>query len=125
MDFISEIKQLQKCLAEVDLYSAPRHQSSSGFTEFLVLKFQNLKIKMYQEKGHAMPHLHIDYGKSHHVASFSIKPAKRIEGSLSTKYDRTISEWISSNHDALVEIWKKLQDGGDPETLLPKLKESA
>lgn len=121
MSFKEELEILQKGLAEVDLLSKPRSKSSNGFTEFLVLKFENVKLKMYQEKGHSLPHIHIDYGNKNHVASYSIDPVERLNGSLNKKYDKTIKKWMSSNIEGLLIIWQKLQAGDDPKNLLPEL----
>jgi len=125
VSFKEELEVLQKRLAEVDLLSKPRASSSRGFTEFLVLKLGNLKLKMYQEKGHSLPHIHIDYGNRNHVASFSINPVEKLNGSLHKKYDRTVREWVSSNNEGLLIIWKKLQAGEDPKGLLPELLSNA
>ena len=76
---------------------------------------------MYQENGHAMPHLHIDYGHKHHVASFAIEPPSRIKGSLDSKYDKPIIEWITKNSENLIEIWNKAQAGGNPKILISQL----
>jgi hypothetical protein len=88
MELKEELESLQNRLAQIDLLTRPSSRPSSGFTELLLVKLQDLKIKIYQERGHALPHVHIDYGKTHHIASFSISPAERIEGSLSKKYDK-------------------------------------
>ncbi len=97
MSYPERLKQLQLDLAQIDLLTEIRPQTAPLFTEFLVLKLKNLKIKMYQEQGHSMPHIHIDYGSQHHVASFSIAPPARIEGSLLRKYDKSVINWIEIN----------------------------
>jgi hypothetical protein len=61
--------------------------------ELLLVKLNELKVKMYQEAGHHTPHVHIDYGRHNHVASYAINEPKRLAGTLDTKYDRTQS-WI-------------------------------
>ena len=74
------IDALQDAFTHVDLLTRPA--SRPGLTEFLVIKKQNLKIKMYQEQGHPEPHVHIDYGCHNHVASFSVSDGERLCGNL-------------------------------------------
>lgn len=60
-------------------------------------RLRNMKIKIYPEPGHKMPHIHIDYGREHHVASFSIETGERIiQGTLDRKYDSEIKGWPSN-----------------------------
>ncbi|WP_137936569.1 DUF4160 domain-containing protein [Chitinivorax sp. B] len=125
MSYEDKLKQLQRDLAQIDLLTEPRRQTSSRFPEFLILRLKDIKLKMYQERGHSMPHIHVDYGSQHHVASFSIDPPARIEGSLHRKYDKSVIEWISVNSDALLKIWSKVQSGGDPSLLVAELAGNA
>ena len=104
-----ELEELQRELATIDLNS-----SSNGLLlEALLLKVQNIKIKIYQEKGHKLPHIHIDYGKEAHKASYSISDSERIEGDLDKKYDKAIKSWINKNKEKLLNIWNKIQSGED------------
>lgn len=113
--------KLQRDLGWVDLLTKPSH-SSPGAMELLVVKLDRLKIKIYQENGHSLPHVHIDYGKQHHVASFSIDPPARIEGKLSKKYDRSVQEWLTGNKETLVALWAALQAGESPDALVAELR---
>jgi len=124
MKIKEELESLQSRLAEIDLLTRPSSQPSSGFTELLLVKLQDIKIKIYQERGHALPHVHIDYGKTHHVASFSINPTERIEGSLSKKYDRVIIAWISERREAILAIWSEMQQGNELKALIASLSGS-
>ena len=74
---------------------------------------QNLKIKMYQEKTHPRPHVHIDYGNSNHSASYSIKEGVRLAGNLPSKYDKKVKKWINKNTGDLIKIWDEIQDGNN------------
>ncbi len=121
MSHLSEkLKILQHRLAEIDLHTEPRH-SPPGFTEFLLLKLKDIKIKMYQERGHATPHIHIDYGKKNHAASFSVHNPSRINGALPSKYDKSITGWIIENNKMLIDIWGEAQAGGNPAYLIAQL----
>lgn len=103
----NELEELQRDLATIDL-----HSSSKGLLlEALMLKFQNIKIKIYQEKGHKLPHIHIDYGKEIHAASYAISNTERIKGTLDKKYDKSIKKWLEKNKEKLLTIWNKIQAG--------------
>ena len=89
--------------------------------EILLVKRKNMKIKIYQEKGHHLPHIHIDYGKQRHAASYAIETGERIEGWLSKKYDSDVSSWLDRNRDKVLEIWNALQAGTQHEPLVAEL----
>jgi hypothetical protein len=125
MNLESEIKELQRQLAQVDLLTESGTRSGSEFLEFLLLKLKDIKVKMYQEQGHAMPHIHIDYGKQHHVASFSIEPPGRLEGTLDRKYDKEVTRWVAAHKHKLLEIWKTLRAGGEATSLVAELAGNA
>jgi hypothetical protein len=103
-------------MAQVDL---PR--GHPGVWLFLVLKLKNLKFKMYQEKSHKTPHIHIDYGRKSHVASYSIRQAKRLAGNLDRKYDRVVKEWITENRERLLDVWANTQVGEDPVHIIAEI----
>lgn len=110
------IEQLQDDLAQVDLFT--RQSTRSGFLDFLVIKKQDLKVKMYQETGHSEPHVHIDYGNDNHVASFSISDGRRLCGNLDRKYERTIVTWIAENREDLYHLWSAAQVGKPVDEML-------
>ncbi len=58
---------VSKVFAQTDFMTEPRLESRSGITELLLMK-----IKIYQGKGHHLPHIHIDYGNENLVVSYSI-----------------------------------------------------
>ncbi len=114
-------EELQKQMAELDL---PNSRSSNG-PYFLVLKLQNMKIKMYEEKHHQKPHIHIGYGVYEHAASFCIETGNRLIGNkkeLAKKYDKIIRNWISENKAELMTLWTVTQQGGNNETLIAALR---
>ena len=116
-----KLKLLQHELALIDFYTPSLHHTSPDSSEFLLLKLKEIKLKMYQERGHSMPHIHIDYGKQHHVASFSINPIAKIEGSLPKNYHDRIIIWITNHKEELLKIWIEAQKGGDPMELISEL----
>jgi hypothetical protein len=121
MNLEQEVAELQRQLATVDLFSAPSRPSRSGWMELLVLKLGDLKVKIYQETGHALPHVHVDYGKHNHVASYSIDPIERLAGNLDRKYERAVTEWIASRRPQLLDVWRAAQLGQEPRELIVAL----
>ena len=114
-----ELTELQRQQAKVDLLMARRWRPRPDFIEFLVLR--NLKIKMYEETGHLAPHIHVDYGREHHVASYSIHEARQLTGTLDTKYDSEVVAWITKHRDRLLDTWATLQAGQDPGPLITQI----
>lgn len=121
MSLVEEFNKLQRLFAQEDLLNESLPSSGTGFMKILLAKRKNMKIKIYQEKGHTLPHFHIDYGGQHHTASYAIESGERIEGDLSKKYDRDVSIWLKRNRDKLLEIWKSLQTGVPHEHILAEL----
>ncbi|EOR4055612.1 DUF4160 domain-containing protein [Escherichia coli] len=121
MNLDEEFYELQKLFAQKDLLTDKRRSSGGGFMEILLVKRQNMKIKIYQEKGHQLPHIHIDYGKQAHAASYAIQSGDRIEGDLPKKYDSDVSSWLGRNRDKILEIWNALQAGAPYEPLIAEL----
>ncbi len=121
MELESEVSKLQRQLAQVDLLTGTTRQRNKDVFELLLLKRGNLKFKMYQESGHGLPHIHIDYGRENHVASYAIDPAARLVGTLDRKYDRTVTEWVSSHKEKLLNLWVVVQAGSEASNLVIEL----
>lgn len=116
------IDSLQDQLALVDMLTRPsRSAAKYGLLEQLLLKKDNIKLKMYQERGHARPHFHVDYGKDVHTASYAIDTGDRIEGTLDRKYDKAVSSWAQENREQLLQVWTALQSGNDHEEYIQSL----
>jgi hypothetical protein len=111
MKIETELKELQKQLAQVDLLNAVTTRDGTGGLELLLARRKTLKFKMYQEPGHRLPHIHIGHGSRRHVASYAIDPAKRLAGSFNNNYDYVIIEWISLNVASLLDLWAAIQSG--------------
>src|SRR5712691_11521708 len=71
---------LQLAFAQIDMMTQP--SMGLGYIELLLMRYKALKIKIYQEVGHRLPHVHIDYGRDHHVASYMIENGRRLSGNL-------------------------------------------
>jgi len=121
MELEQEVAELQRQLAMIDLLTRSARRGHVNDLEFLLLKRGDLKVKMYQEPGHALPHIHIDYGRKNHIAAYSIDPVSRLAGTLEKKYEQTATEWISSRRLQLLELWAAVQSGRDPSSLVVQL----
>ena len=100
----------------------PGREPSLGF---LVKKIHALKLKMYQEPGHALPHIHIDHGPNNHAASYSINPPERLEGRLDAQSEKIVLSWLGRNKEQLLTAWQSMQDGVPDYVLLAELKGGA
>ena len=115
-----KIDNLQQSLAVIDLLT---HKAANpGRLEYLLLRRQPLKLKMYKEDRHQRPHIHVDYGNEPHVASYAVDTGDRLSGSLDRRYDKAVSEWLLRHSAELSEIWVMTQLGGNPETLIAQLR---
>jgi Domain of unknown function (DUF4160) len=117
-------KRLQYDLGLIDLLNRPSRFGGEDYVELTVVRLASLKIKIYPEDGpHKEPHIHIDYGKTPHQASYAIRTGQSLAGNLNRKYEKKIQEWIEGHRDALVEIWTTTKSGNHPEHLIAALRE--
>lgn len=108
---ILDLSSLQHSFAVIDfIHGDPIFAGANPVFEKLLIRCDNIKIKMYQER-HLRAHFHIDYGKRHHVASYAVDTGERLEGSLDKKYDRAVKDWTEKNRSQLNNIWLALQSG--------------
>jgi hypothetical protein len=96
-----------------------------GFNAYLLRRLQRLKLKMYQEPGHALPHLHVDYGKENHTASYAIDPPRLLVGGLRPREETVVLTWIGAHKDQLLAAWRSFQDGNPNSALLAELRGKA
>ena len=121
MNLDNEFSELQRLFAQNDSLTDKRPHSKNGFMELLLIKRKNIKFKIYQEKGHQLPHIHIDYGKQNHVASYDVASSERLEGNLPKKYDRDVLSWLERNRGKVLKIWSVLQAGESHNNLVAEL----
>ncbi|MBW9158646.1 DUF4160 domain-containing protein [Clostridium tagluense] len=123
MNIESELKSLQADLSIIDLLN---RKNTGDMTEFLVAKLQDIKLKMYQEIGHDVPHIHVDYGNYNHIASYSINTGERFVVSPSKqydkKYDKKITAWIIKNKKLLLELWNSVKRGIESHYLIAEIR---
>lgn len=116
-----DLASLQYDLALVDLDTGPKRKPSPELLEALLIKKDQIKLKMYQEKGHARPHFHVDYGSQNHTASYAIDTGERLDGKLHCKYDSVIGAWAARNRVPLLDVWRALQAGSPDQPFISSL----
>ncbi|HCE2806899.1 TPA: DUF4160 domain-containing protein [Vibrio parahaemolyticus] len=121
MKLDEEFRELQELFAQKDMLTERRAQPRNGFIEILLIKRKNMKLKIYQEKGHQRPHIHIDYGKRNHAASYAIETGERLNGDLPKKYDKDVTSWLARNKIKVLAVWEALQLGEPHEGLVAEL----
>ena len=99
----ADASALQAVLAWADVYIY--YEDRPGRRFHLLVRRDPLRIRMYKEIQHARPHIHIDYGKKRHIASYALDTGERLAGNLDIRYDKAISTWIAQSHERLFNIW--------------------
>jgi hypothetical protein len=108
---INKLKELQDKFAEIDLLT---EKGNDRLFEILLKKILPMEFRMEPDH-HGAPHIHINYRKEKHIASYRIKDGVRVAGNLSNKYDKVVKDWIALNQTQLQEIWTAMQDGNQNE----------
>ena len=116
------LEKLQDDLAMIDLLTG--RQNRSGLLEILLKKHMPIKLRMDGTSNHNRPHIHIDYGKELHAASYAIDSGERLVGTLNRKYDERIRVWIHENQEKLIEIWSRIHTGKCVRYIVAELKVS-
>ena len=105
-----ELEDLQEKFAFVELMTKGGQE---GLLEVLLKKIEPLEFRM-EPDSHA-PHIHINYGKEKHKASYRINDGVRLAGDLDNKYDKTVKDWIAKNLTTLQGIWTAMKAGDQKE----------
>lgn len=116
-------KQLEEQLEVLfwDLHSIDENYSGD-LIRFLVMRMEEIEIRMDGDKNHARPHIHIKYRKDGHAASYAIDDGSRLAGKLPKRYDRRIAGWIIENNADLKGLWASTQSGKRNEAILLKFQ---
>ena len=70
-----------------------------------ICRFYGIVIKMFfKPKEHEPSHLHALYGE--HVGIFDLQTMEMTEGDLPKKARELVTEWMLSNQDRLLEMWR-------------------
>ena len=104
---IKKLEELQDQFALIDLITK---KGKDELLEILLKKLLPLEFRMEPDH-HGAPHIHINYGKEKHVASYRINDGVRVAGNLQNKYDKIVKDWIAINQKTLQEIWAAMKDG--------------
>lgn len=104
---VEKLKELQDKLAKIDLLTK---EGNDKLFEILLKKILPLEFRMEPDH-HGAPHIHINYGKEKHIASYRINDGMRVAGNLSNKYDKVVKDWIALNQATLQEIWTAMKNG--------------
>jgi hypothetical protein len=96
-----------------------------GAMVFIVIELKEITLRMDANKNHKRPHLHIQYGRKHHAASYAIDNGTRLAGDLESRHDRITREWIGSHREKLLELWKVAQDGKRVDGIVAQLRAGA
>lgn len=76
----------------------------------IVYELAPVKIRMDGSKTHMRPHIHIDYARDRHAATYAIDSGEKLAGRATREHKR-ISEWIIANRDLLERIWSTIRAG--------------
>lgn len=118
---------LQRDLAQLDMARLTIDMSrrpARPFMELLVLRFEGIKIRMDGNKNHKRPHVHVDYGKEWHTASYAIDSGERLAGTLDPYYDKKVREFVMSTTNELLILWHKIDNGQNTGDILCELRSS-
>jgi hypothetical protein len=107
-----DVAELQRQLANVDLLFRPK--SDSRYIEFLVARLGHLQVRIWSEKNHFRPHMHVTY-KRDYKASYSLDTLERIVGDMPRPYEKTIQDWAASRKPKLNQVWNDLKAGKIPQ----------
>jgi len=88
----------------------------------LVKTVQGIRIRMDGSKNHKRPHVHVDYGKEYHTASYAIDNGERIAGELERRYDGEVCIWITKCRPQLLRAWKLTQAGQNADVVICELR---
>ena len=115
----NELARLQDSFATVDLLT---HRGDPAKMKLLVKVLLAMRIRMDGNKNQKRPHVHVDYGKRYHTASYTIDNGKRIAGELNGKYDREVRFWITRCRNQLLEAWELTQSGKNADEVICELR---
>lgn len=73
-----------------------------------IAMFQGIVIYMYWAE-HGIPHLHAMHGDEEAV--FAIETGAVIQGAMTRRRTKIISDWIALRRAALLENWRRGRDG--------------
>ena len=127
LDLIDAILQdglviLQDRMAMVDMRSRPTLGRGDAL-EVLLKEHRLLRLKMDGNLNHARAHLHIDYHRTRHLASYAIDNGELLAGDGT--YNGVVQPWIEQHRAELMRVWKGIRTAEVDDAVVGQLKASA
>src|SRR4051794_31697333 len=97
------LAELFNLLRHVDEQRIPAHIRNRP--RYIVTRLEEIQIRIDGDTNHARGHVHIQYKKEGHAASYAIDDGSRLAGKLPTYYDRVVRRWIADNKKDLDVLW--------------------
>lgn len=119
--FHRAMSELQNEMAMHDLLGASRGSRTLG-AELLLIKQKKLALRMDGNKNHPRAHIHIDYHRDHHLASYAIDTGERLAGAGT--YDRVVTPWIGRHRADLMIVWNGIRGSGPDSVTVALLNQS-
>jgi len=110
------LSELQDMMAVEDVNEVARRMPIS-LVALIVKRHDLLTLRIDANGNHKRPHLHIDYGKQYHTASYAIDNGERLIGTLTRRYDNLVRSWINTNRTLLMTVWGQVAAGLDATAL--------
>lgn len=118
------LKSLQEKMTQLDKHELKKKRAANRSTfEFIINKSNPITLRMDTNQNHQRPHIHLDYGKERHVASYAIDTGECLAGNASI-YNKEVSVWITKNRDLLITVWEITRSAPQPSDIIAELKES-
>jgi hypothetical protein len=131
--FKGEIAELQDAYAsrqfrdELKRIERRRRLNKTSITRdrgqrLMVKRLLRIRLSIDNRNNYKRPHLHVDYGRNFHAASYAIDTGERLAGGLDGKYDKQTRQWIERNRKKLLKAWKQIQSGHNSDRIVAELK---
>ena len=118
MEEINDILlELQELLASVDLKQVKKSRSF----KIEVASKLNMKFRMEPDQ-HQRPHVHIQYGKENHKASYAINNGELLAGNLPPYHEKVVIKWISDKSKILDRLWTTLKQGKNYSSIIKEFQ---
>lgn len=111
--------KLQEQMALIDLLRKP---AGKGM-ELLLKKHLLLALRMDGSRNHARAHLHVDYHRTKHLASYAIDNGDLLAGD--GMYSSVVRPWIAAHRDDLMRVWSEIRGMGADMAVVAELRASA
>ena len=112
--------ELQYLLGSADLLQTKKSRTF----KIEVARKLNMKFRM-EPDNHQRPHVHIQYGKENHKASYAVNNGELLAGNLPTYQEKVVVNWISNHSDILNKLWITLKHGENHKSFIEQLKEDS